>query len=134
MNIGPALGILIIANNFIHDLATALLFASGAALWAIGRKYEAHSRKGDRAVTEYFVGLFRSMAGLARLSLLFIVVCGVPRTIFFRDFEWTAAVEHGQAIALAAKNMLAFVLVAAGVRLWIRLRRRVREAEATLGR
>lgn len=132
MEIPPALGVFLTINNYFHDFATALLVSSGVALWFIMRKYDAHPRKDDRAVTEYFLGLYKSMTKVAKFSLFWILVGGVPRTLFYRDFEWIGAVKNGQVPALIVKHMLTFAFVGAGVHLWVRLRKKVRGIEETM--
>ncbi len=135
MQISPTLGLAVMANNFFHDLASGLFIASGVALWAMLRKYDGlpAEQRQNRAVREYFVGLYRSMTRLARFSLYLILLGGVPRTLFYRDFEWDNAVGHGQVPALIAMHVLTFSLVALGVWLWIKLGRRVRGIEESLG-
>jgi hypothetical protein len=132
MEIHPALGIGIMMNNYFHDVAIALLAASGIALWFILKKYDAHPRQDERHVTEYFLSLYDSMTRVARFSLYWIFIGGVPRTLFYRDFEWVTAVKHGQVPALIVKHVLTFALVGTGVHLWIRLKGRVHEIEDSI--
>lgn len=131
--INPVFGIAIMMNNYFHDVATALLAASGIALWVIVRKYDSHPNRADRPVAEYFLSLYNSMTRVARFSLYWILIGGVPRTLFYRDFEWVTAVKHGQVPALIVKHVLAFAFVGTGVHLWIRLRRRVKDIEESIG-
>jgi hypothetical protein len=133
MEIHPGLGIAIMMNNYFHDVATALLAASGIALWVIVKRYDAHPRQEERPVTEYFLTLYESMTRVARFSLYWILIGGVPRTLFYRDFEWVTAVKHGQVPALIVKHVLAFAFVGTGVHLWLRLKKRVKAIEETLG-
>jgi len=49
----PELGVLIMMNNYFHDVATALLMASGYVIWVIVKKYDAFSK--TRETTEYFL-------------------------------------------------------------------------------
>jgi len=132
MEIHPALGIVIVINNYFHDVASALLGASGVALWVIVRRYEAHPRRDERAVTEYFIALYKGMTRVAKVSLILILIGGIPRTLFYRDFEWVTAVKHGQVPALIVKHIMAFAVVGAGVILWLRLRKRVRVIEESM--
>jgi hypothetical protein len=126
----PAAGIALMMNNYLHDVATALLASSAFALWVMLRRWEA-SGGGDEAA-RYFLSIQRSMARLARVSLAWIVLGGIPRTIWYGDFEWANAAGRGQVAALVAKHVVAFALVGLGVSGWLRLRRRVREVEASL--
>jgi hypothetical protein len=126
----PAAGIALMMNNYLHDVATALLVASAVALWVMLRRFDDGPRGPDAA--RYFLELHGSMARLARLSLAWIVLGGIPRTIFYVDFEWANAAGRGQVAALAVKHVVAFGFVAAGAWLWARLRRRVAEVRADL--
>src|SRR5512146_780466 len=119
----PAAGIALMMNNYLHDVATALLAASAFALWVMLRRYDAGVRGPDAA--RYFLELHRSMTRLARLALAWIVLGGIPRTIWYGDFEWANAAGRGQVTALVIKHVVAFGFVAAGAVLWVRLRRRV---------
>ena len=126
----PAAGIALMMNNYLHDVATALLAASAVALWAMLRRYDAVPRGPDAA--RLFLELHRAMARLARISLAWIVLGGIPRTIWYGDFEWANAAGRGQLAALAVKHVVAFAFVAGGATLWVKLRRRVTEVRATL--
>jgi hypothetical protein len=128
-NIGPTLGIIIMMNNYLHDVATGLLAASGVGLWVIMRKYE---DTGNREVTEYFLSIYKSMTRLARFSLLCILIGGVPRTLFYRSFEWANAVGHGQVPAIIAKHVLAFAFVGTGVYFWCRFDRKVKHIKSLM--
>jgi hypothetical protein len=123
----PAAGVALMMNNYFHDVATALLAASGFALWVMLRAWE---RDGGPESARYFMAIHARMAKLARFSLAWIVLGGVPRTIFYAEFEWANAAGRAQVPALVVKHVIAFAFVAGGAWLWIRLRRRVAEAAA----
>jgi hypothetical protein len=126
----PAAGIALMMNNYFHDVATALLASSAFALWILLRRYEAGGRGPDAA--RYFLEIQRSMSKLARFSLAWIVLGGIPRTIWYAEFEWANAAGRGQVAALVVKHVVAAVLVVFGVAFWKRLRSRVRAVEASL--
>lgn len=121
----PAAGIALMMNNYLHDVATALLLASAVALWAMLREWE---RDGGPEAARLFVAIHRRMTRLARFSLAWIVLGGIPRTIWYGEFEWANAAGRGQVVALVVKHVLAAGFVGAGIWLWLRLRRRVAEA------
>jgi hypothetical protein len=126
----PAAGVAIMMNNYFHDVATALLAASAVALWVMLRRYEATPRGADAA--RYFLELQGAMAKLARFSLAWIVLGGIPRTIFYVDFEWANAAGRSQVPALLVKHVIAAVFVVGGAMFWRRLRRRVASVRAQL--
>lgn len=126
----PAAGVALMMNNYFHDVATALLMAGAFALWVMLRRWDEGPRGPDAA--RYFLALHRSMTRLVRFSLAWIVLGGIPRTIFYVDFEWANAAGRGQVAALVVKHVIAFAFVAGGAWLWARLRRRVAEVRASL--
>jgi hypothetical protein len=117
-------------NNYFHDVATALLAASAFALWVLLRRFDAGPRGAEAA--RYFLEVQRAMAKLARFSLAWIVLGGIPRTIWYADFEWANAAGRGQVAALVVKHVVALVLVVLGALFWRRLRARTQEIEAGL--
>lgn len=125
----PTAGIALMMNNYFHDVATALLLASAVALWAMLRRFDP---AGGPGAARYFLAIHGSMARLARFSLAWIVLGGIPRTIFYAEFEWASAAGRGQVAALLVKHVLAFGFVGAGAWLWLKLRRRVREVRGDL--
>ena len=128
----PTAGIALMMNNYFHDVATALLAASAFALWVLLRRYEAGPRGPD--ASRYFLEIQRAMAKFARFSLGWIILGGIPRTIWYAEFEWANAAGRGQVAALVVKHVVAFVLVVFGVAFWRRLKARVRVVEAELNR
>jgi hypothetical protein len=127
----PAAGIALMMNNYFHDVATALLAASAFALVVLLRRFEAAPRGPDAG--RYFLEISDRMTKLARFSLAWIVLGGVPRTIWYGEFEWANAAGRGQIAALVVKHVVAFGFLAAGVVLWARLRRRLAAVRAELG-
>ena len=127
MSISPAQGVLIMMNNYLHDVATALLAASAFTLWVLLKLTYRHE---DGGAISFFLAAHRKLVILARVALVWIVLGGIPRTIFYNDFEWANAAGKGQVPALVVKHILMAGLVLLGGFGWVRMRRRVRELEA----
>ncbi len=121
----PALGVVIMMNNYFHDVATALLLASGYLIWVIVKRYDASVK--TRETTEYFLNIYGKVVKLAKFSLIWIILGGIPRTIFYTEFEWANAAGKGQIAALIVKHILAFAFVGGGAHIWIRINKRVKE-------
>jgi len=122
--VSPALGVIIMLNNYFHDVATALLLASGITMWIVLKRLEDGN---GRAVNEYFLRIYRGITGLAKFALGWILLGGIPRTLFYKDFEWANAAGRAQIPALIVKHILAFIFVGAGAYLWIRLSRKIKD-------
>ncbi|HLE80126.1 MAG TPA: hypothetical protein VJA25_02410 [Dehalococcoidia bacterium] len=112
------IGILVMLNNYFHDLAVALLFCS--LLLAAFLSKEA---RGYGAMPQTFVAAtLKRFALVTKLSLVWVLVGGVIRTITYKDYEWVAAAGNGQVVALALKHLILVSLVA--LSLWLLLRER----------
>jgi uncharacterized membrane protein len=121
----PLLGVFIMMNNYFHDVATALLAASGIVVWVIVKRYDSTAK--TQETTEYFLRIYKSSTKLAKISLAWILIGGIPRTIFYKEFEWANAVGKSQVPALIVKHILVFIFLGIGVYIWIKINRRVKE-------
>lgn len=108
-------------NNYLHDLATGLLFVSAVVMLAINKK--AVTAKAD---SSFVVDIYRYVSALAMASFIWIIVGGIPRLVFFKRIEWPNAVGKGLVVALGVKHVLLFMAVAAGGALWLSLRKTIR--------
>lgn len=121
--------IILMMNNYLHDVATALLVASGYVLWVLWKYL--NPADGQDAL-RYFIRMYYRVTKLAWFSFVWILLFGIPRVIYYREFEWSNMAGRGQVPALIVKHVLAFTLVAVGVVLWIKVRKTVRELEEHL--
>jgi hypothetical protein len=119
--------IAIIINNYFHDVATALLIASAALAWALDR---AAANDVDGRAGELLRAAYPRLVLVARVALVWIVLGGIPRTIFFTRFEWDPAVVRGIVPALVIKHVLMIAGVLIGSVMWARIGRRVRAVES----
>lgn len=122
MQIGPGLGVAIMMNNYFHDMATGLLVGSGFALHAILRIQAATNTP---QATLFFLKTNRRMVKLFRFALWWVVLGGVPRTIFYTSFEWANAADKLQVPALAVKHVMMFTAVVWGIYAWRRMQAKV---------
>jgi hypothetical protein len=128
-SISPALGVVIMMNNYFHDVATGLLVASWVALYFIMKSYD---DGGSRQSAEYLLRLYQTMTRVARFSFWWIIIAGFPRTYFYRDFEWAASVDNLQVPAIIVKHVVVFILVVTGVYMWRQFSRKVRKVRQSL--
>lgn len=123
------LGIFIMMNNYFHDVATGLLAASGMALWFIMHRLDANA---NAETVRYFLRIYENMSKVAKFSLYWILIGGIPRTIFYKDFEWSTAVAHAQVPAIIVKHVIVFAIVGFGAHIWIRFNKQVKDIKARL--
>ena len=129
MEISPGLGIALMMNNYLHDVATALLIGSAAAILVMEKVV---TRIGEPAGVLFFLTAYRRLTRLFHWALIWIVIGGIPRTIFYTSFEWANAAGKGQIPALLVKHVVMAVLVVVGIICWRRLRRLTGELQAAL--
>jgi len=122
MQIGPGLGVAIMMNNYFHDMATGLLVGSGFALHAIIR---IQATMNTPEATLFFLKTNRKMVKLFKFALWWVILGGVPRTIFYTSFEWANAADKLQIPALAVKHVMMFVVVVWGIVAWRRMQKKV---------
>lgn len=113
--ITPLLGTIITANNYLHDVATGLLLVSFGAIWYVSRSFREGS---DPGTSRLYLSLYSRMTLIARLSLAWIIIGGIPRTIYYTRLEWAPAAGEAQVVALVIKHVLVFAMVGAGIYYW----------------
>jgi len=118
----PLLGVAVMMNNYFHDVATALMVGSGFALHAIAR---VQAEQKTPEATLFFLKTHRQMVKLFKFALWWIVIGGVPRTIFYTSFEWTNYADKLQVPALMVKHVLMAAVVIWGIGAWRRMQRKV---------
>lgn len=122
--------IAIIINNYFHDLATALLLTSAVILWVLGRRAE----DGTTAERSALVRSYPTLAKFARGALVWIILGGIPRTIFFTRYEWDPAEVNGIIPALMVKHVFMASAVIIGAVMWRRMAAVARAEIAENGR
>jgi hypothetical protein len=122
LNQSPGLGVAVMMNNYFHDVATALMIGSAFALHAIV-KIQAEMKSPEATV--FFLKSYEKMTKLFRFALWWIIIGGVPRTIFYASFEWNHFADKQQVPALMVKHVLMFAAVVYGIVAWRRLKVKV---------
>jgi len=122
LNQSPGLGVAVMMNNYFHDVATALMMASAVVLHAIVRIQDAMNTP---TATLFFLKTHRQMVKFFKFSLWWIIIGGVPRTIFYASFEWNHFADKQQVPALMVKHLLMAAAVIYGIRAWRRLKIKV---------
>lgn len=115
-------GILLMLNNYVHDVATGLLLIS--ALWLAWSARELGEAPGPELVS-YFRRTYRRCVRFAVGSIAVIVITGVIRALNFMSFEYRPALGSGLVQVLVLKHVLIFAMLGAGVYAWLGVRRRM---------
>ena len=116
----PALteAIVVMLNNYFHDLAVAFLFASSLMAHLVLRHWPGPPS------TE----LARSLQRIAWGSLIWVLLGGVVRAWFYREYEWLPRAGTAQIPALAVKHVFLFGITVWGLIGVLRLRRKVHKS------
>ena len=118
-----ATAILVLLNNYVHDVATGLLLLS--ALW-LGWS----ARDLGPAPSPETLDVFRKSYARCRRfvfgSVGVIVATVVVRTLTFMRFEWHPALGKGLVPILVLKHVLIISVLASGLYAWSNLRARLK--------
>lgn len=125
MGLSPLAKVLIIMNNYFHDVATAMLLSSALILWLLGRKARA---EGPDAV-KWLASAYPVLTRVAQFSIAWIVIGGIPRTIWFQQVEWNLADPSNKYLfaALMVKHAFMWLAVGTGTLMWLRERKVARQ-------
>ncbi|PKM80124.1 MAG: hypothetical protein CVU89_15315 [Firmicutes bacterium HGW-Firmicutes-14] len=115
-------GYLIIINNYLHDVATAMILSLTVIMVFISSRAGDGPEERERFAAE----IYSIFSKLAALSLAWVIAGGIPRAIFFNRYELIPAREKGIAGVLVFKHIILFMMVAAGLLLWRRIRNRLK--------
>jgi hypothetical protein len=116
------LGVLIVINNYLHDVATAILLSSAVILYVLDRQ----AKGGGEGERKALASAYRTLTRFAWGALAWIIVGGIPRTIFFPTYEFIPASVKGIVLDLVIKHVLLVAGVIAGGIMWIRIGKRMR--------
>jgi len=113
--------ILVMLNNYFHDLSVAFLWASSLLAHVVVRHWP--GRPSERVA--------RLLERVAWGSLAWVMVGGAVRAWFYREYEWLPKAGTAQIPALAVKHVLLVGLTVWGLVGVVRLRRLLRDRRET---
>lgn len=117
-------GILIMLNNYFHDLATATLVTSALLLIYFSRKLGTDP---GPEVIKYFLEVYGKLKAFIIGCIVWIVLGGVVRTLAYRKYEYGEAAGRGQIPVLIAKHILIATALILGIYYWKVLSKRIKE-------
>lgn len=123
--------ILVIMNNYFHDVATAFLASSALLMLAVTRLLP---ERRDAQVVQYFIAVYHKFTLIAKAALAWILIGGIPRVIYYKQIEWTIALDNRIIPALIVKHVIMFSLVLIGIICWRRLAIRVQKIQCSFKR
>ncbi|WP_418792418.1 hypothetical protein [Phosphitispora sp. TUW77] len=115
------LGYLAILNNYLHDVATAMIISLTLLMSYIGNQVNENSRPEEKKL---FIKIYRYFSMIAVISLVWIVVGGIPRVLAFNRYELIPAGQKGIVTVLMFKHLILFGLVLAGIFLWRKIKKK----------
>lgn len=112
------MSLIIVFNNYFHDLATGVFFGCAITLWALSR-----SLRADPGRATALLPVYESLTRALWISVAWILVGGIPRTIFFPEYEFVPALGKAIVPALVVKHVIMFTAVGVGIAAWTVARR-----------
>lgn len=119
-----AIDILIILNNFIHDLAAAMWFCGTLIIFIMVRE---GTKRDHVEINNFIKKVYKKLLLITRISLIVVILGGVIRAFTYHKYEWAAALGKNQVDLLIIKHLLFGFIVIAGIYIQIRLSRKVKE-------
>jgi len=116
--------VLVMLNNYMHDMMTALFAVSAIAAWFMLRSDA--MGKAPEALAPVVHGLFK----VGIFALVWTLAGGGIRAMAYEKYEWMEAVGRAQVPALVVKHVILVSLVVAGVVVLVKARRRLRLLES----
>ncbi len=114
------MAILVMLNNYLHDLATAVFAVSALAAWFLLRSQAA------RSAPDALRPVIDSLVKVGVFSLVWTLAGGVVRSLAFRRYEWMEAAGRSQVPVLIVKHIILVTLVITGLVVLHRVRRLAR--------
>jgi len=96
-------GYLVILNNYLHDVATAMVISLTVLMLYISGLAGQDSTKETRRLVS---GIYRYFARWAGITLAWIIIGGIPRVLAFRKYELIPAQEKGIVNLLVFKHLI----------------------------
>jgi len=115
--------ILVLLNNFVHDLSAAMWFCGTCAMLYIVSEGQRRCETGNGTFVH---ALYRKMLRLTHISLAFVFAGGIVRALAFSKYEWIPAMGREQVSLLIVKHVLLIGIVAGAFWLQTRLSKQVK--------
>lgn len=124
------IGILVMMNNYFHDLAAGIVFVTGITMYVMVQKAIEND---TRAAKEIVLGVYPKLVHIIGGSIIFMLFAGVIRTFTYKEFEWANAVGNSQVPAIVVKHIVLGGIFFYGIALWIKAHKKIKEMRKDLG-
>lgn len=114
--------ILIIMNNYFHDLAASFFLSSAIVIIIFVKSVE---KDGRSEVIDFLNNNYKQFVTIMRFAAIWIIFGGIVRAIFFMKYEWLPAGGKGLIPAIIVKHILIFILIGLGILMWKNLFKRI---------
>lgn len=111
------MAVLVMLNNYLHDLATAVFAVSAFAAYFLLRS------GASRGCADVLRPVVSGILRVGFFALAWTLAGGMVRMLAYRKYEWIEAVGRAQVPALIVKHVILVALVTAGVITLLRVRR-----------
>ncbi len=111
------MAILVMLNNYMHDLATAVFAVSAVTAYLLRRSLAM------RLAPETVQPVVRGVVRVGIFSLAWTLFFGFIRGLTYREYEWVEAAGRDQVAVLVVKHVILVSLVIAGCVVLYRLHR-----------
>lgn len=116
------MAILVMLNNYMHDLATAVFAVCAVTAWLLHRS--GAMREAPEAVRPIAAGVVR----VGVVALVWTLAAGVLRGLTYYEYEYVVAWGRAQVPVLILKHLILVSLVSVGAFVLYRVRRLSRSA------
>lgn len=123
------IGILVMMNNYFHDLAAGIVFVCGVMMFVMVKRAIS---MGSREAKELVLGVYPTLVHIIGGAIIFMLFAGVIRTFTYKDFEWANAVGVGQVYAIMVKHVVLGGIFFYGVALWISSHKKIKKMREEL--
>ena len=117
------IGILVMMNNYFHDLAAGIVFVCGVTMFVMVKKV---AESGNVAAKEVVLSVYPKLVHIIGGSIIFMLFAGVIRTFTYKEFEWANAVGVSQVPAIMVKHVMLGGLFFYGIGLWIKAHKKIK--------
>lgn len=117
------IGILVMMNNYFHDLAAGIVFVCGVTMFLMVKKAE---ELDSFPAMEIVAAVYPRLVHIIGGSIIFMLFAGTIRTFTYKEFEWANAVGNAQVPAIVVKHIILGAIFFYGIALWVKAHKKMK--------